>query len=139
MANQLLRDTDVFSMANSLEVRVPFIDHKLVELLAKIPSRYKLKRDIHKRLLIKAIGDKLPHEIAYRKKTGFNFPFDLWMRRELKDFIYEKIKDSKYLNNNFSKKLLDGFEDKKVEWSRIWSCVVLNEWIESNEKIFFCN
>ncbi len=72
MANQLLRDTDVFSMAHSLEVRVPFVDHTLVELLAKIPARY--KTIYPKRLLIKVLNNKLPDEIVHRPKMGFTFP-----------------------------------------------------------------
>ena len=86
MSNQLLRDTDVFSMAHSLEVRVPFVDHRVIECIAKIPPKYKVGKT-PKRLLIKALGNKLPREIVYRKKQGFVFPFDLWMREELKEFI----------------------------------------------------
>ena len=93
MSNQLLRDTDVFSMAHSLEIRVPFVDHKVIELVAKIPSKYKVGKT-PKRLLTKALGNKLPKEIIYRKKQGFVFPFDLWMREELKEFIEEKLEQN---------------------------------------------
>jgi asparagine synthase (glutamine-hydrolysing) len=131
MSNQLLRDTDVFSMAHSIEVRVPFLDHKLVELLARIPVKYKISNNIPKRLLVKSIGNKLPYEIVYRKKRGFNFPFDSWMRNELRDFIEDKIKESRYFNEIFTNKLLEGFYNKKVHWSRIWGCVVLDQWLDN--------
>lgn len=133
MSNQLLRDTDVFSMANSLEVRVPFVDHKLVELLARIPMKYKINKDMPKRLLVKAMGNKLPEEIVYRKKRGFTFPFELWMRNDLNDFIDEKLKESRYFNETFTNKLLNGFYNQKVHWSRIWGCVVLSEWLDNYE------
>lgn len=130
MSNQLLRDTDVFSMVHSLEVRVPFADHKLVELLAKIPVKYKIKKDMPKMLLIKALNNKLPEEIVHRPKMGFTFPFDLWMRNELRDFIKEKINGSNLFNKSFTNRLLDGFYSHKVHWSRVWGCVVLSHWLE---------
>ena len=136
MPNQLLRDTDVFSMANSIEVRVPFLDHKLVELLARIPVKYKINGDIPKRLLVKSIGNKLPHEIVYRKKRGFNFPFDSWMRNELRNFIEDKIKESGCFNETFTNKLLEGFYNKKVRWSRIWGCTVLSQWLDNHGEKF---
>jgi len=132
MSNQLLRDTDVFSMAHSLEIRVPFVDHKVIELVAKIPSKYKVGKT-PKRLLTKALGNKLPKEIVYRKKQGFVFPFDLWMREELKEFIEEKLINSTF-DEKIIKKLLKDFYDRKVHWSKIWSLVVLGEWMGPFEK-----
>ncbi|TET73468.1 MAG: asparagine synthase (glutamine-hydrolyzing) [Candidatus Aminicenantes bacterium] len=130
MANQLLRDTDVFSMAHSLEIRVPFVDHTLVELLANIPIRYKANKDMPKRLLIKALNCNLPDEIVHRPKMGFTFPFDLWMRRELRGFIEERLNASTIFNRNFTRRLMEDFCDHRVHWSRVWGCVVLNHWFE---------
>jgi len=128
MANQLLRDTDVFSMAHSLEVRVPFVDHELVELLAKLPAGYKLGRDMSKRLLIKALNNKLPDEIIHHPKRTFTFPFDLWMRNSMKGLIEEKLNSSTIFNKPFIRELLNAFYGKRVHWSRIWGCVVLSQW-----------
>jgi len=130
MANQLLRDTDVFSMVHSLEVRVPFVDHKLVELLAKIPAEYKAKKDMQKPLLVKALNNKLPEEIVHRPKQGFTFPFDLWMRNELKDFIKKSLNGSSIFNRIFIKRLLKDFYNHKIHWSRIWSLLVLTHWLK---------
>jgi len=130
MANQLLRDTDVFSMAHSLEVRVPFVDHILVELLAKLPVKYKLKKDIPKRLLIKALNNLLPEEIFRRPKMGFTFPFDLWMRNELKEFTKERVENSTLFQKPIIKTLLDAFCNGNAHWSRVWGLVVLTEWME---------
>jgi len=126
MSNQLLRDTDVFSMAHSLEIRVPFVDHKVIELVVKIPSKYKISKT-PKNLLVKAVGN-LPEEIIYRKKQGFIFPFDLWMKNELKEFIEKKLINSVF-DEKFVRKLLNDFYNKKVHWSKVWSLVVLREWI----------
>ena len=129
MANQLLRDTDVFSMAHSLEVRVPFVDHTLVELLAKLPVRYKAKKDMPKRMLIKALNNKLPNEIVHRPKMGFTFPFDLWIRNELKELTEEKLNGTSVLNKPYVTKLLKNFYNHKVHWSRVWSLLVLSHWL----------
>ena len=130
MRNQLLRDTDVFSMAHSLEVRVPFVDHVLVELLAKISMKYKSKRDIHKRLLIKALNKNLPEEIIHRPKMGFTFPFDLWLRKELKDIVVDRFRKSDVFNESYKERLLKDYFDNRLHWSKIWTCFVLSNWLE---------
>lgn len=128
MANQLLRDTDVFSMAHSLEVRVPFLDHKLVEMIAKLPSKYKMGKP-PKKLLVSMVKNKLPKEIINREKRGFTFPFELWLKNELRDFMEEKLRGSQYYNKKFIDNLLKGFFNGKVHWSRVWACVVLERWL----------
>lgn len=88
MKNTLLRDTDVMSMANGLEVRVSLIDHKWVEFLLQLPSRLKWGDGrTPKYLLVKAVKDLLPKEIIYPKETGFELPFDYWMRYKLRTTI----------------------------------------------------
>jgi len=129
MANQLLRDTDVFSMTHYLEVRVPFVDHLLVELLAKLPAKLKAKKDLPKRLLVKAMGDSLPDDIVKRRKMGFTLPFDLWLRNELKDYVREKLNGSSFFDKLQITKLLNAFDNRDVHWSRVWSCVVLEHWL----------
>ncbi len=130
MRNQLLRDTDVFSMAHSLEVRVPFVDHILVELLAKISVKYKAKKDTPKMLLIKALNKKLPEEIIFRPKMGFTFPFDLWLRKELKNIVVEKLNKSHIFNLAYRERLLKDYFDNRLHWSKIWTCFVLSNWLE---------
>ncbi len=71
----------------------------------KIPPKYKISKT-PKRLLVKSLGNKLPEEIVYRKKQGFVFPFELWVREELKDFIEEKLG---ILDEKLIKNLLNGF------------------------------
>ncbi len=79
MLNQLLRDSDVFGMANSLEIRVPLIDHKLVEAIFQIDENIILQGS-PKALLLDALPTPLPRLCTHRPKMGFTFPFDAWMK-----------------------------------------------------------
>ena len=76
---ELLMKQDQMSMAASLESRVPFLDHELVEFTAKIPARYSIEGMAGKFILKQAVEDLLPHEIVYRKKKGFPTPWDYWL------------------------------------------------------------
>jgi len=84
MVNTLLRDTDAASMANSLEVRVPFLDHRLVELVASMPGSSKQADSRPKPLLLDAVGPRLPTFVYTRGKQGFTFPWDDWLRGPLR-------------------------------------------------------
>ncbi|HYT90969.1 MAG TPA: asparagine synthase (glutamine-hydrolyzing) [Gemmataceae bacterium] len=84
MRNTLLRDADVCSMAHGLEVRVPLIDHRLVEYVARLPGRLKVGGVAPKRLLVRAMKGALPVEIHTRRKQGFVIPYELWIRGALK-------------------------------------------------------
>jgi asparagine synthase (glutamine-hydrolysing) len=84
MHNQLLRDTDVMSMAHSLEVRSPMLDHRLVEFVAKVPASVKFNGR-PKSLMIHALEGKLPAEIVTRAKLGFHFPFVVWLKDSLRE------------------------------------------------------
>jgi asparagine synthase (glutamine-hydrolysing) len=130
MANQLLRDTDSFSMAHSLEVRSPFVDHVLVELLARIPDRFKTGRKGPKHLLVAALDGGLPHAIVRRRKQGFVFPFGKWLTNGLRAFTETTLDTAPHFNRPFVRALLQGFLADKVHWSRIWSLIVLSHWLE---------
>jgi asparagine synthase (glutamine-hydrolysing) len=90
MANMLLRDADQMSMAHSIEVRVPLLDHVLVEAVARLPGSLKLS-GLHpaskKRLLIDALPVRLPQQVLNRRKMGFVFPWEHWLRRELRTAV----------------------------------------------------
>jgi len=137
MHNVLLRDSDQMSMANALEVRVPFLDHELVEYVLGIPDS--LKRPITpKQLLVDAFADKIPKEVYNREKMGFVLPYNDWMRTELRSFCEENLSHLKNLTifkNKGIDKLWHQFlsNDKRVTWSRIWPLVVLGNWIELNK------
>jgi asparagine synthase (glutamine-hydrolysing) len=80
LRHMLLRDADVFSMRNALEVRVPLLDHKVVELAARSPGKYKRPGPRPKPLLIDAVGPRMPTWVWSRPKRGFTFPWDAWLR-----------------------------------------------------------
>lgn len=132
----LLRDTDQMSMAHALEVRVPFLDHDLVEFVLGVGDRLKYPVT-PKKLLVDALGDLLPGEIVHRPKMGFTLPWELWMRNELKPFCEERLRrlDRRpQFRPGAIVSLWDRFlkGDKRVNWARVWSQVVLEDWISRN-------
>lgn len=137
MQNVLLRDTDQMSMAHALEVRVPFLDHTLVEYVLGIPDKYKSIAS-PKKLLVDALGDLLPTEIVNRPKMGFTFPWKNWMKNELKIVCEQKmlsLSKRKLFNELGVMDLWKSFlkDDPRITWSRIWHLVVLENWLQENQ------
>jgi asparagine synthase (glutamine-hydrolysing) len=91
LVGDILTKVDRVSMANSLEVRVPFLDHKFVEWSATVPVAQKLRQGEGKYVLKKAMEAYLPKDILYRPKMGFRVPLDHWFRAELKDYVRERL------------------------------------------------
>jgi asparagine synthase (glutamine-hydrolysing) len=89
MADVLLRDSDVFSLAHSLELRVPFVDTHLLAWLWTQPAVWKHTPEEPKRALADAVADIVPEDVRRRRKQGFTLPFDRWMRAELRPFLEE--------------------------------------------------
>lgn len=137
MQNILLRDTDQMSMASALEVRVPFLDYELVEYVMGIDDEYKTP-SFPKKLLVDSMGDLLPDEIVHRKKMGFTFPWEKWLRNDLKSFCETRIEslakrpfiNEKVLLNRWQQ-FLDG--NPAVRWPDIWIGVVLENWLIENK------
>ena len=133
----LLKDTDQMSMAWALEVREPFFDFQFIEFLLTVQDDYKFDANTPKRLLVDAMGDLLPGEIVHRPKKGFAFPWDKWMRNELKKYCEEAIQklagrgifNQQNLNGLWNRFLAN---DKAITWMHIWSFVVLEKWMEQN-------
>ncbi|MCB9223981.1 MAG: asparagine synthase (glutamine-hydrolyzing) [Crocinitomicaceae bacterium] len=137
MQNVLLRDADQMSMANSLEVRVPFLDHELVEYVMGIPDKHKFPKT-PKQLLVSSFEDLLPREVYDREKMGFVLPYEKWMKEDLRSFCSERLEELKklrYFKADQLDKLWNEFlsGNKRVTWSRIWPLVVLGDWIKTNE------
>jgi asparagine synthase (glutamine-hydrolysing) len=132
----LLKDTDQMSMAVSLEVREPFFDQDLVEFVLAVPDG--LKNPVYpKSLLVESLKPLLPDEIVFRKKQGFLFPWNVWLRTDLKGFCDRYIKNiaqRPFIKGdnllNYWSRFLAG--DKNVRWSEIWLFVVLEYWLEKN-------
>jgi len=129
LCDQLLRNGDQMSMARSLELRTPFVDHPLVEILAALPAAVKLGSGGQKPLLVEAVDDPLVRAISQRPKVGFEIPMRRWITGS---FAPDPIDASRL-----------GMEDRVVRqitragrqgksFTRYWSLIVLNEWMRRN-------
>jgi asparagine synthase (glutamine-hydrolysing) len=132
----LLKDTDQMSMAVSLEVREPFFDHDLVEFVLGIPDRWK-KPVYPKSLLVESLKPLLPDEIVHRPKKGFLFPWEIWMRNDLRSFCEDRLRNMaqrSFINGDALtacwRRFLSG--DPNIRWGEIWLFVVLEYWMEKN-------
>ena len=129
MIPMLLRDSDQMSMAVSLELRVPFVDHVLVEEVLAIPQKYKKGKGT-KPLLIAAFKDDLPLEVYNRPKQGFVLPMDEWMRGPLAQFVKEgTIAATQMLKTNEPEHQRVAFEKKQLHWTRVWQWCILGHWL----------
>lgn len=132
MADVLLRDSDVMSMRNSLELRVPFIDRPLIEWLWRQPDRFKEDRRQPKSALAEATADILPPGLLKRRKRGFTFPFPVWMRRDLRPFLEDAFSNASVSRSGlFAANAVQAYwrafsgGDDDRDWSRVWSLAVL--------------
>jgi asparagine synthase (glutamine-hydrolysing) len=122
--DQLLRDSDTFSMAHSIELRVPLLDHVLVERCARIATRHKVSRTVNKPLLLAAAQHPALEEIAARQKRGFVFPFARWMSRHAGQ-LEEVATSGGPLNRRAVRACWEQFRRGRAHWSRAWSTTVL--------------
>jgi len=123
LQNQLLRDTDVMSMAHSMEIRVPFLARPLVEYVAGLPARFKFRSGVNKSLLVDALGEDLPSETWKRPKMGFTFPFSAWMKQQAKELQAASI-EQKLIERKAIEKVWRDFKEDKLHWSRPWALLV---------------
>lgn len=134
LVDDLLIKADRMSMANSIELRVPFLDHRLVEYAATIPSRFKVLGTQTKRVLKKALEGQLPPSIVKRQKMGFPTPLEIMLRGELFDYAYETLSSSDAINRGYfdttsvKRLLLNHRSAKEANHREIWQLLVLEEW-----------
>lgn len=122
LANDLLVKMDIASMANSLETRSPFLDHKLMEFVAKLPAKYKLKTFVKKYILKKAIKDFIPKENLHRRKMGFAVPVGEWFRADLKDFLCD-------IKPGAIKNMVEHHLKKRADYTfQLWALLMLELW-----------
>lgn len=135
MKNVLLRDTDAMSMSRSLEVRVPYLDHTLVEWALRQPERTKGRR---KALLISAASGLLPAEVLKRAKHGFLLPLPRWIRGELKSELDDKLRRPPEVLAELVDvaAIADIWKEHNASgrgWLRPWALYSLSRWVESIE------
>jgi len=135
MVADILTKVDRMSMATSLEVRVPILDHLFVEWATALPPEWKLRGGVQKyilRKLAERVG--VPREVLYRPKQGFALPLVHWMRNELKDLIMTVLLDPKtmqrgYFNAEGVRQLLDEhFRGRRNHSGRIWRLLMFELW-----------
>ncbi len=101
LVGDILTKVDRASMANSLEVRVPLLDHELVEWMATLPSHFKLHGSEGKYIFKKSLEGRLPNDILYRPKMGFSVPLAKWFRNELKQDIRDSVLSERMMESHY--------------------------------------
>jgi len=144
LIGQMLVKVDRMSMANSLEVRCPLLDHELAELAATIPHAWKIQGGKGKRILVDAVGDRLPKELFDHPKTGFDIPLVDWFRGSLREFLRDHVTDPRFLSHDivapdFLRELLDEHDAGRRDNSHwLWSILVLALWFQEIEQPVAC-
>jgi asparagine synthase (glutamine-hydrolysing) len=136
LPNDLLVKVDIATMANSLEGRSPFLDHKVIEFAASLPSSMKMGRFETKSLLKKVAARLVPKEVVYRKKMGFGVPVGKWFRGEMKEFVREALLSERSLGRGIVKaEILRRYVDEHTNGERdhafqIWTLLMLELWFQ---------
>jgi asparagine synthase (glutamine-hydrolysing) len=134
LPDTLMTKTDIASMAHSLEVRAPLLDHPFLEFAARIPADLKLKDGKEsKHIFKKAVEPYLPDEVIYRKKMGFGVPIDHWFRNELKEMAYDTLLSETatrrgYFRRDYIENLLDRHQAGETWQYLIWNLLMLELW-----------
>jgi asparagine synthase (glutamine-hydrolysing) len=134
LPSDMLIKVDRMSMANSLEARVPFLDHRLVEFAARIPSSIKFKGQVSKYLLKRGLEPYLDRDLLYRKKAGFNVPKAEWLRGPLREMVGDMLAPSRLarhelFNASYVSKMVEDHAASKADYSfQIWSLLVFQIW-----------
>jgi asparagine synthase (glutamine-hydrolysing) len=140
MQHVLLRDSDQMSMAHSLEIRVPFLDHEVVELATHLSTNLKNPTS-PKKFLTESFADLLPQEVVNRKKMGFTLPWSVWMKNELRGFTEEGFNEL-YKKNVVNERVLQKAWGKYISGSEeksfisFWHLSVLGHWMKNNRITF---
>jgi asparagine synthase (glutamine-hydrolysing) len=133
LPDDLLIKADRMTMANSVELRVPFLDHKVLEFAARLPRNQKVRDWGMKYLLKKALAKHVPKEILDRRKVGFPNPSVSWLRHDLKDLVADILLDSKSISRGYFRKqaveeLIEKNSESNPRTAEIFSLVVLELW-----------
>lgn len=135
LPDDILAKVDRASMAVSLEVRAPLVDHRLMERAAAIPSPLKLNGRTGKLIFKKMMSSALSDDILHRSKQGFAVPLDRWFRAELRDMAYDAIfssADDGLLDRRFLKKIWDQHQQRRCDRSaHLWTVLMFQKWKET--------
>jgi asparagine synthase (glutamine-hydrolysing) len=138
LTGDMLVKVDRMSMANSLEVRCPMLDHKLAELAARIPHSWKLRNGRGKDIFIRALGDRLPPELLHQPKRGFGVPLAIWFRGSLRTFLWDHLTSPSFLNRDivsgdFVRHLLTEHDrGRRNNYHHLWRLLMLELWFRES-------
>jgi len=136
LPNDLLVKVDIASMANSLEARSPFLDHKVIEFAATLPEHIKQKGRDTKSLLKKVAGNLVPKDVVYRQKMGFAVPLKRWLQHEMHDFTREVLLSERatgrqlFSSGEVERIILDHQNGAKDNSWKIWTLLMLELWFQ---------
>ncbi len=134
LPGDILVKVDRMSMAHALEVRVPLLDHRVVEFAARLPVRYKLRNLTTKYILKKAAASWLPASIPKRPKKGFSVPMARWLREDLREMLLDTLSPGTIRSQGFFEpkcvaRLVKEHQDKIFDRSReLWTLMVFTRW-----------
>ncbi|MEW2493207.1 asparagine synthase (glutamine-hydrolyzing) [Streptomyces nodosus] len=133
LPGDLLVKVDITTMANSLEARSPFLDHRLMEWAARLPAELKVRRGTTKYLLKKAMQDWLPPELLHRPKQGFGVPLAHWLRTDLRDVAWDVLTDRTARSRGFFRpeavrRLLDEHQAGENRTRQLWALMQFELW-----------
>jgi asparagine synthase (glutamine-hydrolysing) len=133
LTDDLLLKADKITMANSIELRVPLLDHKLLEFAASLPGNYKVHGLTTKYIAKKVLSRKVPKEILQRRKVGFPVPYAAWMRTDLKDWLVDLVLSREAVGRGyFDKKGIEGLLSEHARSGKyskeLFSLAVLELW-----------
>jgi asparagine synthase (glutamine-hydrolysing) len=133
MADSVLMKVDKMSMAHSLEVRVPFLDHALVEFAAGIPSAHKFPGFRTKAIYRKAMRGVLPSFVLSRGKQGYSLPIKNWLRQDLRDYLTSVLRASPLMREHFNPHAVDALIDQHMRRTHnhnhvLWALLNLSLW-----------
>ena len=134
LPNDLLVKVDIAAMANSLEARSPFLDHKLIEFAASLPENLKMRRFETKSLLKRVAARLVPPDVVYRRKMGFGVPIGDWFRGGMKGFVREVLLSEKSLKRGIVRpdavrRYVDEHTNAQQDHAfQIWTLLMLELW-----------
>lgn len=136
LPNDLLVKVDIATMANSLEARSPFLDHKLIEFAASLPEDLKMSGVGTKSLLKKVAARVVPKDVIYRRKMGFGVPVGKWFRGEMKDFVRSILLSESSLKRGIVRpEILERYVNEHIAGERdhsfqLWTFLMLELWFQ---------
>lgn len=136
LPNDLLVKVDIATMANSLEARSPFLDHKVIEFAASLPASMKMRGYQTKSLLKKVAANLVPRDVIYRRKMGFGVPIGKWFRGEMKGFVSEVLLSERSLGRGIIRpEVLRRYVGEHTNGERdhsfqLWAFLMLELWYQ---------